>query len=143
MTLAEKIMDLRKRAGLSQEDLANELGVTRQSVSKWESTSATPDVAKIVQMSKLFGVSTDYLLKDDLDDEINANSDQPGLTEKTNDKVFEESRRSFSKAYWGVITAVYLVYSFLTSDWGVSWLIYPVAAAVFAVINLVLKSKKK
>ncbi len=70
MTLAEKIMSLRKRAGLSQEELAHQLGVTRQAVSKWEATSSIPDVSKIVRMSQLFGVSTDYLLRDDMSDDV-------------------------------------------------------------------------
>ncbi|NLD20246.1 MAG: helix-turn-helix transcriptional regulator [Clostridiales bacterium] len=64
MILAEKIMDLRKMRGWSQEDLANELNVSRQSVSKWESGNSVPDIEKIIAISGLFGVSTDYLLKD-------------------------------------------------------------------------------
>ena len=64
MILAEKIMSLRKRAGWSQEELASQLGVSRQSVSKWESALSIPDIAKITQLSELFGVTTDYLLKD-------------------------------------------------------------------------------
>ena len=51
------------------EDLANQLGVSRQAVSKWESAGAIPDLQRILQMSELFGVSTDYLLKDELDEE--------------------------------------------------------------------------
>lgn len=70
MTLAEKIMSLRKKAGWSQEELAEKLGVTRQSVSKWEVASSTPDITKIVQMSKLFGVTTDYLLCDEISEVV-------------------------------------------------------------------------
>ena len=66
MILADKIIDLRKKNGWSQEELAAQLGVSRQSVSKWEGAQSIPDMAKIVQMSELFGVSTDYLLKDDV-----------------------------------------------------------------------------
>lgn len=65
MNMAEKIMDLRKKKGWSQEELAERLGVTRQSVSKWESGQSVPDLNKIVFMSDLFGVTTDYLLKED------------------------------------------------------------------------------
>lgn len=64
MIIAEKITELRKRNGWSQEDLAERLQVSRQSVSKWEMSQSMPDMAKIVQMSDLFGVSTDVLLKD-------------------------------------------------------------------------------
>ena len=66
MILADKIIDLRKKNGWSQEDLAEQLDVSRQSISKWESAQSVPDMARILRMSELFGVSTDYLLKDEL-----------------------------------------------------------------------------
>ena len=68
MILADKIIALRKKAGWSQEELAQQLGVTRQSVSKWEGVQSIPDLDKILQMSRIFGVSTDYLLKDEQDE---------------------------------------------------------------------------
>ncbi len=68
MILAEKIMQLRKKNGWSQEELAEKLNVSRQSVSKWESAQSIPDLNKILLMSELFGVSTDYLLKDEIVD---------------------------------------------------------------------------
>lgn len=66
MILADKIIALRKKAGWSQEELGEKLGVTRQSVSKWEGAQSVPDMDKILQLSRLFGVTTDYLLKDEL-----------------------------------------------------------------------------
>ena len=69
MILADKIIRFRKKAGWSQEELAERLGVTRQSVSKWEGAQSVPDIEKILQMSRIFGVTTDYLLKDELDEE--------------------------------------------------------------------------
>lgn len=69
MILADKIVSLRKKAGWSQEDLAEKLGVTRQSVSKWEGAQSVPDMDKVVMMSRLFGISTDFLLKDELEEE--------------------------------------------------------------------------
>ena len=68
MLLADKIVTLRKRAGWSQEELAAQLGVSRQSVSKWEGAQSVPDMQKVVQMSRLFGVTTDYLLKDEFEE---------------------------------------------------------------------------
>ena len=65
MTVADKILKLRKEKGLSQEAFAEQLGVSRQSVSKWESGTAVPDTEKILAMSEIFGVSTDYLLKNE------------------------------------------------------------------------------
>ena len=72
MILADKIIELRKKAGYSQEELAEKMGVSRQSVSKWEGALSIPDLDKILLMSDIFGVSTDYLLKDELGDEIPA-----------------------------------------------------------------------
>ena len=69
MTLHEKIYELRKKNGLSQEALAESLGVSRQSVSKWETGEATPEVSKLLSLSKLFGVTTDYLLDDEAEEE--------------------------------------------------------------------------
>lgn len=68
MILADKIMKLRKQCGWSQEELAEQLGISRQSVSKWESGVSIPDLDKIIKMSSIFHVSTDYLLKDDLEE---------------------------------------------------------------------------
>ena len=67
MTLYEKIMELRKRSGLSQEELGAEIGVSRQAVSKWEMAQTTPDLNKIMALSEFFGVPTDFLLKDEYD----------------------------------------------------------------------------
>lgn len=64
MTFAEKIIERRKMLGMSQEELADKLGVSRQSVSKWELGSAVPETDKIIALSDVFGVSCDYLLKD-------------------------------------------------------------------------------
>ena len=74
MLLADKIIHLRKKAGWSQEELASQLNVTRQSVSKWESAQSVPDMDKVLQMSRLFGVTTDFLLKDELGEEEFAES---------------------------------------------------------------------
>ena len=65
MKLSEKIVNLRKARNMSQEELAEKLGVSRQAVSRWEVGSALPDASNILQLSKLFGVSADYLLNDE------------------------------------------------------------------------------
>ena len=65
MILAEKIMEERKKNGWSQEELAEKLSVSRQAVSKWESAQSIPDLQRVIQLSEILGVSTDYLLKDE------------------------------------------------------------------------------
>ena len=69
MILADKIIRLRKKNGWSQEELAEKMQVSRQAVSKWEGAQTIPDLEKILLLSSLFGVTTDYLLKDEIEDE--------------------------------------------------------------------------
>ena len=64
MTFGEKIQKLRKEAGLSQEELSYQLGVSRQAISKWERDNGYPETEKIVRMSKIFNVTLDYLLNE-------------------------------------------------------------------------------
>ncbi len=71
MNIADRIINLRKQKGWSQEELAERLDVSRQSVSKWESGVSIPDINRILQMSEIFGVTTDYLLKGDNKDSLN------------------------------------------------------------------------
>ncbi len=63
--IGDKIAELRKQNGMSQEELADRMGISRQSVSKWESGQSQPEIEKLLQLSELFHVSTDYLLKED------------------------------------------------------------------------------
>lgn len=67
MILADKIINLRKKNGWSQEELAEKMDVSRQSISKWEGAQSVPDMARIIRLSEIFHVSTDYLLKDELE----------------------------------------------------------------------------
>ena len=77
MDFSEKLMRLRKQAGLSQEQLADRLGVTRQSVSKWESGAAFPELVKIISLSEMFDVSVDYLVKDYVEEPDQQSVDSP------------------------------------------------------------------
>lgn len=76
MIMGEKILTLRKKNGWSQEELAEKMNVSRQSISKWESATSVPDLNKILELSKLFGVSTDYLVKDDMETTEYVDSDE-------------------------------------------------------------------
>ena len=69
MILADKIISLRKKAGWSQEELAEKMGVSRQAISKWEGALSVPDMNRILKLSELFDVSTDYLLRDEMEEE--------------------------------------------------------------------------
>ena len=79
MTFGEKIQKLRKEAGLSQEELSYQLGVSRQAISKWERDNGYPETEKIVRMSKLFNVSLDYLLNEEDTKKPESSPDEKGI----------------------------------------------------------------
>ena len=152
MILADKITALRKKAGWSQEELAEQLGVTRQSVSKWEGAQSVPDMDKVVQMSRLFGVTTDFLLKDELSEEEPA--PEGGVIHSAMQALLEEedyTRENKAKSpvigavsgiYWLLVTAVYLFYTFGPMGNGqpkYSWFIWAVAGVLFGAVMLVVK----
>ena len=97
MIFADKLIALRKQAGMSQEELAEKLGVSRQSISKWEGAQSVPDLNRVLMLSELFGVSTDTLLKDDLNIEA-ANPALPDQTEPPLHPVSMEEANAFLKA---------------------------------------------
>ena len=130
---AEPFSALRKKAGWSQEELAEQLGVTRQSVSKWEGAQSVPDMDKVVQMSRLFGVTTDFLLKDEL-------SEEEDYTREN--KAKSPVIGAVSGIYWLLVTAVYLFYTFGPMGNGqpkYSWFIWAVAGVLFGAVMLVVK----
>ena len=95
MILADKIINLRKKAGWSQDELAAQLNVTRQSVSKWEGAQSVPDLERIVKLSRIFGVTTDYLLKDELEsEELNAAEPESTLRRVTMEEASRYGRKS-------------------------------------------------
>ena len=122
MILADKIIDERKKNGWSQEDLADKLGVSRQSVSKWESAQSIPDLQRILEMSKLFGVSTDYLLKDEEGDRGSFEAEDPGEIRR---RVSMEEANDFLAANEGFAKKVSLGVAMIIS--GVVLLLVAVA----------------
>lgn len=100
MILADKIIMLRKKQGWSQEELAEKLEVSRQSVSKWESGLSVPDLNKIIGMSALFGVSTDFLLKDELE-EIT-----PSETAETDDAPIHSVSAEEANTYMNLVEKI-------------------------------------
>ena len=106
MSLNQKIAQLRNDNNWSQEELAEKLNVSRQSVSKWESGQAKPDLDKIIALSDIFDVSTDYLLKDDNEEKSNPS---------TNKHHFSLSWVQFGRlnsAIWAIAGAIYAICGF-------------------------------
>ena len=143
MLLADKIINLRKKLGWSQEELAHQLQVSRQAVSKWESGMSIPDMNKIIGMSRLFGVSTDYLLIDEVEE---YHGEGAVLQSEQNE---EENVKSISLediVYWCVVVCIFFVCGFRTENWGDTWILWICAGILYAALcglmSFVLEKKK-
>ncbi len=108
MDFSEKLLTLRKANNLTQEQLAEKLDVSRQSVSKWESGQATPELDKIVALSAIFDVTTDYLLKSSEIDDLSVKTD---ILEKQQQQMLvrEQKQRQISGCILYAI-AIYLIF---------------------------------
>ena len=136
MIFADKLITLRKKAGWSQEELAEKLNVTRQSVSKWEGAQSVPDIDKILQLSCLFGVTTDYLLKDE--------QAEPEYTEDDTSPL--PRRKALTVAYWLVVVTIFLWYTFGPNGNGqpqYSWFIWAIAGVLYAALVIAVKAFMK
>lgn len=157
MRFEEKIVELRKAKGLSQEELAEQLGVSRQAVSRWELGSTMPDIPNLVQLCELFGVSADYLVKDE--EQTAAKSDQSTKTiaklTREREKIRYQARRFYYTAWAIVIMAFAFALAFLIdSKWacfgismgqfvsaGILWISYGRAVKKIETINEAIDSE--
>lgn len=105
MNIGQKIQKLRKKTGLSQEQLAEKLSVSRQAVSNWELAECLPDTDNIVQLSQLFGVSTDYLLHDAIDSE----EQLPAVIAKADQLAKQHNAKMLFTLCLGIMTIGFLV----------------------------------
>ena len=96
MSFGEKLQQLRKEKGLSQEDLAHQLNVSRQAVSKWESQNGYPEIEKMILISDLFQVSLDYLMKEDYEEHENETISSFRLMTQQNIKDYLHFKKSFA-----------------------------------------------
>lgn len=109
MKFEEKLMALRKKAGMSQEDLADRLSVSRQAISRWELGSTLPDAPNLLKISDLFGVSVDYLLRDDYGEDFKLPSTEEVRRELTKR---EQKQRKFylvSCICWIIAAVAFLI----------------------------------
>lgn len=107
MDLSNKIYEMRKAQGLSQEQLAEKLGVSRQSVSKWESGEAIPELERLIAISKIFNVTTDYLLKESDVDELTIRTE---MLERQQQTLLSEAKKTERKHYRIMsCTVIYLI----------------------------------
>lgn len=112
MNLSNKIYEMRKAHGLSQEQLAEKLDVSRQSVSKWESGESIPELERLVEISKIFNVTTDYLLKESEVDELTIRTEM--LEKQQQALIFEAKKKERRRYRLLSCTVVYLAAFALT-----------------------------
>lgn len=127
MTIADRIQNLRKTKGISQEELADKIGVSRQAVSKWESGQSIPDVEKIILLSKYFEVTTDYLLK---------GIGPVGQKEKKNDITFICNTVAAALNLLGIIIAVFIWYSVQEIGAVIAGMVFIILGTMVHVIGL-------
>lgn len=147
--LSEKLYKLRKNTGLSQEQLAEQLNVSRQAISKWESGTAVPESEKLVAISNYFGVSVDYLLKDDEEGKTKATDSEMEKKPKMVAGIIICIAGIVSMVIWGLLSIFspeasdqISDSSMITIDGNGIFLILCVVAIVVGA-GLLLKSKKK
>ena len=134
MDFSEKLLTLRKAKDLTQEQLAEKLNVSRQSVSKWESGQAVPELEKIVAMSVVFDVTTDYLLKSSEIDDLSVKTEM--LKKQQQQMLFREQRQKKIREcilYVIVIYLMLLAVYFIEHNffWELEWLEKPALIAEF------------
>ena len=108
MKLADKILNLRKTHGMSQEDLAEKLNVSRQAISRWEMGTVQPDTPNVLQLSKLFGVTIDYLLNDDYE----SDHDVP-IVKETETTTKAEANRQLAFTVLTGLNVMILIYQLI------------------------------
>ena len=101
MTIGNKIMTLRRENNFSQEILAEKLGVSRQAVSKWEAEQCFPDIDKIVKLSELFSVPTDYILKEDYELKISSQSNNVNNNQSVDEALSSQIEREITESIKG------------------------------------------
>lgn len=137
MKIEEKILTLRKQHGLSQEQLAEKIGVSRQSISKWELGEASPDLGNIVRLSEVFNISTDYLLKDFPSGESKAAEQtteiKASIEAASKDIIIRNRRRGrFSVDIWLLALVAFFLLGYF-DFWHPGWVVFLIAIPLSAI----------
>ena len=167
MTLGEKIHILRKQSGMSQEQLAERITVSRQAISKWELGESLPDIDNVVQISRVFDVSTDYLLKQGAsiytahkpvaEPMDNGNSAQLyqslGEFQVCDDEydIFDEEDEDDKITYseyidemlWGIAVVVYMILGFVFNLWHPGWIVFLVISPIYMALRVRKRRRRR
>ena len=145
MTLEEQIKHYRKQAGLSQEKMAEKIGVSRQAITKWENGQVIPEVEKIVELSKVFDVTVDYLLKPSEIDELSVKTEI--LEQQQKQMLVREQKRTqisknimYSIGIYLIFFAVYFIGHFYFEIWNASVILAELLIATAIVVFVWVRS---
>ncbi len=146
--IANRLVQLRKANGLSQEELAAKIGISRQAVSKWERAEASPDTDNLILLSRLYGVSLDSLLATE-DEVVSAqnseaeNAPNAEMSTQTDDGKQKGHVSPKTARFWKafpypiLVTVVYLLLGFLGNWWHPGWLVFLTIPLYYFIISLV------
>lgn len=130
MDISEKILQLRKASDMTQEQLAEKVGVSRQSVSKWEGGQAVPELDKLLELGRIFNVTTDYLIKPSELDELSIKTE---ILEKKQQELIEQAEKakikkrnilSCAAVYTAALAAAVLLH-LISWEWDFLWNVFP------------------
>lgn len=151
VSVADKLVELRKKSGLSQEELAEKLGVSRQAISKWERAEASPDTDNLIMLARLYGISLDELLLDraaaEPADAIDGGRSQSGThagdgrdggsgSRSAEERVRRARFRRLKKVVVPAAVLIYLAVSFITHRWDITWIVFLMLPVIFSIIRL-------
>ncbi|MBR6331774.1 MAG: helix-turn-helix domain-containing protein [Dehalococcoidales bacterium] len=141
MKLPEKIYELRKKNGFSQEELAEKMNVSRQSISRWEVGSASPDAENLKQLSSIFGVSVDYLLNDDAEESVRPDTGKTALSEPRPDLSFTSVLFLIATIATAISAILFLIMAI--DQLNITWVIAAIVTAALTGLWLFLYEKSK
>ena len=135
VAIANKLVNLRKRFGFSQEDLAAKLGVSRQAVSKWERAESSPDTDNLISLAKIYDMSVDEIL--DADIEIKERE----LSEAKHDKALENKQTAWA-AVGSMLAVIFMLFTGLVYGWwAFNWIGF-VAVPIFWYLPVLFKRER-
>ena len=140
------LYSLRKSKGMTQQELADKLGVTNKAVSKWETGEAFPETAQLIPLSDIFGVTVDDLLRGKAETLVETKQITESPNEESESIHFEKQKkiRSLGKMINTIImllaTAIYLLLGFVWEIWHPSWVIFPVGGILCGIISAIFNS---
>jgi transcriptional regulator with XRE-family HTH domain len=152
--IANRLVELRKKSGYSQEELAEKIGISRQAVSKWERAESSPDTDNLIALSRLYGVSLDALLyteerietvdervTDELDSQIKTALSE--LIENEISEIKDKKSGGHEVVYPIIATIIFFIIGWTTNQWKYAWLVFLTVPVYYGIAEAVHRSKKR